>query len=221
MTTRLLLLVLLFSLSCLNQNEIIEFEKAIGEKHSKTLTILVDDFEQNYLAKQYREVSIKKAYKKFLEDIKDYKIQKRIQATPEIVNKIKESGFYEELYAITDSVWYNRVDNMYHTRTKVLLPNGEYKIGGYESSYGLNATTDEAETIKKHYSLKDRNFYGKYWSALRTVGEHERYIFDYIDINEAMGRTVASNLATGFINSRLDYDDYFVKRIIVTEFVEY
>ncbi|MCU4166669.1 hypothetical protein [Carboxylicivirga caseinilyticus] len=198
-----------------------EFELSIGEENSRTLTMLVNDFEENYLAKHYGDIDMKKAYKMFLVDIKDYNIKERIQARFELVDKIKKSGFYEELYAINDSVWYDKSENIYHLRTKSLLPNGEYKIGKHEISYGRSAKTNIEETIKKHYSFKNRNFNSKFWNALKNIGEKEQYIYEYIDNTEAMGSAVAFALANGFLNSHLDYSDYFVKRIIVTEFVEY
>lgn len=64
-----LIIILLLTLSCSNDKEIAEFEKVLGKENSETLTYLVNDFESDFLKRQYPNLDTKKAYKQFLTEL--------------------------------------------------------------------------------------------------------------------------------------------------------
>ena len=64
-----LIFILYFTFSCSSKKNVAEFENILGKENSKTLTYLVNDFESDYLMRQYPNSNTKKAYKKFLIDV--------------------------------------------------------------------------------------------------------------------------------------------------------
>lgn len=64
-------IILILFFSCSNKERISEFENILGDENSKTLTYLVNDFENDYLKKQYSNLDTPKAYRQFLTDMKN------------------------------------------------------------------------------------------------------------------------------------------------------
>jgi len=61
-----LLIILLFVSSCSENENIKHFETALGQENSKTLTYLVNDFENDFLKRQYPDLKTKRAYKQLV-----------------------------------------------------------------------------------------------------------------------------------------------------------
>ena len=62
-------IILLLTFSCSNEKDIAEFEKVLGKENSETLTYLVNDFESDFLKRQYPNLDTKNAYKQFLTEL--------------------------------------------------------------------------------------------------------------------------------------------------------
>jgi hypothetical protein len=68
----LIVSILIFSCSS-NKEQVAEFENVLGFDNSATLTLMVYDFENDFLKNKYPNLTIEKAYKKLLIDMRDNK----------------------------------------------------------------------------------------------------------------------------------------------------
>jgi len=92
--------ILIFSCTQTN-NQIIEFEKVLGERRTKALNLLVFDFEKN-LNKIYPDLPIEKAYKQYLNDLisdsttdfEKFKFQ-----SDKINLEFHQSGLWDDVYS--------------------------------------------------------------------------------------------------------------------------
>lgn len=100
---------LLLTLSCSQKkpdNRIAKFEKILGDKPTKSVNLLVSDFEEN-LDKIYPDLSTEKAYRKYLNEMisdsttnwEKFKFQSENTNT-----EFHKSGLWDEIYTM-DSVY--------------------------------------------------------------------------------------------------------------------
>ena len=221
-----LCLISLF-LSCSDNNRISEFEKTIGPNNTENLNRLVVDFENNFLKIQYPNLTKDSAYIYFLH-------QYRIQDTSNFksLKFLMNNPIRLELTTSVDSVWHNeQVDstNLIHLdRNKINIRERSFNVNGdldrriSESSFPYDLIYSDNKTIKDWFRiLVEPNTEGKYWKGLHSVRHEENFVNEYIEIVESSGRISSSILAMRILEYDRDYSNYFIKRIIISEFVFY
>ena len=230
-----LFIIVLLTFSCSNEKEITEFEKVLGEENSKTLTLLVNDFENDFLKKQYPNSKLNESYRKFLIDYKNGTTENWLPKPKEIANRFEASELKKEMYYHPDSVWilpnssYDKVeedslifldvDRPYIKLRKkdLMFSSPENIVYEYERHYvKIDSTTNKDSLINKVMNLRYVNYYnGKYRQATDYIrkfgGFFERFsdrknIFDKEQINEL------------FIEEA-DLNNELVRKLIVLEFV--
>ncbi len=63
------------------------------------------------------------------------------------------------------------------------------------------------------------NYHGKYRAALKSVANDNKFIAKYLDMTEAAGILHPPMLAYEMLNDKVDFSNYFIKRLIVTEII--
>ncbi|WP_034062587.1 hypothetical protein [Lacinutrix jangbogonensis] len=91
--------------SCSVNKNIKQFESTLGKENSETLTYLVKDFEDDFLQREYPDLKTKKAYKKFLEDIKNDNIKYWGKKSNTTIDRFNKSKLRLEMYCTSDSIW--------------------------------------------------------------------------------------------------------------------
>jgi len=213
------IIILFLICSCTNDKQIAEFESVFGKEKSETLTFLVSDFENDFLKNQYPNLSTVEAYKYFLHQfaIQDTSNFRKMSNKSE--KRFNKNDFRFEINSYVDSAWIEK-----HTVKFKLKFKNENNVFDYKTSEGgipswlINAETD---SIIQFYTQRvEVNNAGRYWKALKQVSKNNDFIIDYIDKTKASGGGfIPVILAQQMLKSDLDYSDYFIKRIIVTEFV--
>ncbi|WP_299339508.1 hypothetical protein [uncultured Psychroserpens sp.] len=216
------ILILIFS--CSNEDQISKFESILGKDNSGTLTHLVSDFEKDFLKRNYPDLKIEKAYLKFLSELENDpngNWKKTSKKSRELFNN---SSLKLQVYGIADSVWIDKkLDSlsskssipMIKVKWKYLGQNGKYNYGSSESSYDTSKNEDSIIAQRKKYIVI--NYYGKYREALKYVAEHNKFINKYLDMTQAAGSLHPSMLAYEMLIDDVDFSNYFIKRLIVTE----
>ncbi len=136
-----LLIILILTFSCSQKqtdNRITEFEKVLGERETKSLNLLVSDFEKN-LRKIYPNLLIEKAYRQYLTDMisRSTADWNKFQFQSDKTNtEFNESGLWDEIYT-KDSVYGLQVNRV-----------GKYMRALYEIK-------DSDALIKKYWNARD------------------------------------------------------------------
>lgn len=224
------IIILFLIFSCTNENQIAEFESVFGKEKSETLTFLISDFENDFLKNQYPNLSIEESYKHFLYQfaIQDTSNFRKMSNKSE--KRFNKNDFRYEINSYVDSAWIEKYttkfsikDTILKVKYKLKFKNEnnvfDYKISeGGIPSWLINAETD---SIIQFYTQRvEVNNSGRYWKALNQVSKKNDFIIDYIDKTKASGGGfIPVILAQQMLKSDLDYSDYFIKRIIVAEFI--
>jgi len=101
------------------------------------------------------------------------------------------------------------------------LKNGNYETSLAESFLIKRNNIDTNFEISRLYQSKERNIVSNYWFTLRNASRNMTFLKDYIDVIESMGNTSSYEMASGLLEADIKFDDYFIKRLIVTELVTY
>ena len=221
--TKILLtfIFLLLISSCSNKNQIVKFEKILGKEDSETLTSIVTEFENGFLKTNYPNLNTKKAYAEFLIDIESKRKLNWAKPTEIQLKKFNQSNLKNVVYGIPDSIWI--VENQKKTRTeyrvrrKYLNTKGEYKIGTLEATIPkINNNDSLITTLENYYDI---NYFGKYREALNTASKKNKFVQKYIEKTQEVGTLNIRLIAEKMTGANLDFDDYFTKRLIITEIV--
>ena len=219
-----ILLTSIFSLlifSCSNKKQIAEFELILGEENSETLTSMVVEFENGFLKSKYPKLSIEKAYSEYLTELESNITGNWERPTKKDIDKFNQSELKKVVYGLPDSIWVEESENKnrteYRIRRKYLTSNGEYKIGTLESSIPKVSDEDSLiATLQNHYDI---NYFGKYREALKSVSIEDKFIKKYLQMTTEAGMMDPRMIAYEMLIADLDFDDYFIKRLIVIEIV--
>lgn len=102
------LISLILIVSCLGKkttNQILEFDKILGEENIAFLDTLVYDFENDFLKNQYPSLDIEEAYRQFLIENRDGKTSHWKDFPQRSKDKFISSDLKLEIYKYPDSVW--------------------------------------------------------------------------------------------------------------------
>jgi hypothetical protein len=222
--------ILILSFSCSkgqNDSRISQFESILGEKESNTLTYLVEDFEKNYLQKNYPNLNTDDAYKKFLKDVNETgKTPIPMEILKDGFERFEKSNLKLEIYSIPDSVWIERNKNKTTFKSfdptlmikwKSLKNDGTYEYRTSESSTSYLNNMTEDEIIAFSTKRKEINYFGKYNEAIKTIFNEPSFVNDYFEYRDLSGNSNPLVFITRILNSDSDFNDYFIKRITVIE----
>ncbi len=230
-----LIIILLLTFSCSNEKEIAEFENILGYENSETLTLLVNDFENDFLKKQYPKTELNECYKKFLTDYKNGTTENWLPKPKKIANRFEPSELKKEMYFHPDSVWilpnssfdkveedsllFLDIDRPYiKLRKKDLMFSSPEKIVyEYERDYvRIDSTTDKDSLINQVMKSRHVNYYsGKYRQATDYIRKFGGFFERFSDRKNVFNKKQICEL----ILEEADLNDELVRKLIVLEFV--
>ncbi|MBA6153189.1 hypothetical protein [Gelidibacter maritimus] len=225
-----LLLILILTFGCSNQKDIKEFEAILGKENSETLTYIVNDFESDVLKRKYPNISTKKAYNQFLKELSQNQTEIRQKVSEDSRNLFEKSNLKLEIYSVPDSIWIERDSeklaiNKYNNPTlkikrKYLRADGTFRYGTSISSLQDQEPIDEdAIIIESHKNWNELNYDGRYSIALNAIANKSDFLNEYLKVRDASGIIDPKYIAERMLESKVDLNDYFIKRLIITEIV--
>jgi hypothetical protein len=224
-----LIIISLLTFSCSNEKDIAEFEKILGKENSETLTYLVNDFESDFLKRQYPNLDTKSAYQQFLTELSKGETEYWKVISKSSREYLKESDLRLEICSVPDSIWIERDPKkltlsysdvpMLKIKRKYLMPDGTFGYSTSVSSFRYKEPIDEDSIIESRKNWIDINYVGSYTRALNSISNKSRYLIGYLDIREAAGTIDPFIIAKQMLESKVDLNDYFIKRLIITEIV--
>ncbi len=194
-----LLIILLLTFGCSSDKDTAEFEKILGTESSETLTLLVNDFENDFLKKQYPDSELNESYRKFLIDYKNGNLENWRPLPKKITDIFNASELKKEMYYHPDSVWilpnssFDKVEedsiifldvNRPYIKLRkkdLMFSTPEKTVYEYKRYYvKIDSTTNKDSLINKIMNLKYVNFSnGKYIQAVNYIrkfgGFYERF----------------------------------------------
>jgi len=218
------ILILFIVLGCSKKADsyVTEFKTALGAENTKTLSLLISDFEKGFLKTNYPDVSTETAYKKFITDIRDQNTKNPIGVSKKSRNLFNSSRLKEAIYEPPpDSVWIE----------------GDVIMSIYKDTFGhvdtletimLQTKTFNLAYILKHkdsiidvaYKTEDLKVFGQYFSALEKVKKSNKYIPGYLDYKQMSGGFISpQKIAEIMLKYDLDYSNYIIKSIVLFEFI--
>jgi hypothetical protein len=224
-----LIIILLLTLSCSTKKDISEFEKVLGKENSKTLTYLVNDFESDFLKRQYPHLDTKNAYKQFLTELSKGETEYWKKISESSREYLEKSDLRLEIYSVPDSIWIERdpkkmlLSNgdipMLKIKRKYLMPDGTFGYSTSESSFRYKEPMNEDSIIKSRKNWIELNYVGSYTKALNSISNKSQFLTEYLGIRDAAGTIGPRLIADRMLETKIDLDDYFIKRLIITEII--
>lgn len=212
-----LFLFLLLIFSCSNTKQIFEFEQILGKENSETLTSFVAEFENGYLKNKYPNLTSEQAYERLLTEMRESKFQSWNKLPKFDKTLFDNSQLRLEVYTSVDSVWFeNNEDPRKVIQYKHLDNDGTFYKRTSWSSLRKEDIEHKDSVIKNLYTWTDLNYSGRFWEALKKSCQNDKLIVDYLDIAFSAGPVQPEILTNRILNANPNYDDYFIKRIIVT-----
>ncbi|CAL2089802.1 conserved exported hypothetical protein [Tenacibaculum sp. 190524A05c] len=223
-------------LSCSKNKATSEFEQVLGKTNSITLSVLVENFENDFLLKQYPDLSVTESYKEFLIDYGKRKFKNKQFLSSKDSLAFINSDLEKEMYYHPDSVWilpnstYDKVeedsllfiytDKPYlKLRKKDLVSSSEEKIVyKYERHYGIidNSETHQDSLINFVKNIRYTNYYdGRYRQALYHVEKYGGFFERFSERKGIISKLKMSEL----VLNEADLSNALVRKIIVLEFV--
>jgi hypothetical protein len=211
------------------QKKIAEFEKVLGKENSETLTYLVNDFESDFLKSQYPNLDTKKAYAQFLTELSKGETEYWKKFSESSREYLEKSNLRLEIYSVPDSIWIERDPKkltlsfsdvpMLKIKRKYLLPDGTFGYSTSETSFRYKDPIDEDSIIESRKNWIDINYVGSYSRALNSISNKSDFLIEYLDIREKAGMIDPKFISDRMLESKVDLNDYFIKRLIITEIV--
>jgi len=231
-----LIIILLLTFSCSSDKNTTEFEKVLGKENSETLSLLVNDFENDFLKKQYPNSELNESYRKFLIDYKNGSLENWVSLPKKITDRFNSSQLEKEMYYHPDSVWilpnssFDKVEEdslifldinrpyIKLRKKNLMFSSPEKTIYEYDRHYiKIDSTTDKDSLINKVMNLKYVNFYnGKYIQAVNNIRELGGFFERFSDVKNV------SNDKKEFcelVLEKADLNNKLVRKLIVLELV--
>lgn len=214
------LVLLIFIINC-SGNKTTEFDKILGTENSKTLNLLVSEFENDFLKRQYPNLDTKSAYLKFVTEISEGKTEHFVEYPEKSRDLFNKSTFRLEIYCVVDSTWieknpWNDKTLLVKGRTKCLNPDGSFENGSMEMPFNENEIPKDS--IQKRYiNFVETNFNGKYLKALNSISDKSDFLSTFADARSNFGIIATDIVAKQMLSYEIDMNDYYIRRIIVIE----
>ncbi|MEP5341039.1 MAG: hypothetical protein ABJL44_01045 [Algibacter sp.] len=225
-----LIIILLLTFSCSNQKEITEFEKVLGKENSEILTYLVNDFESDFLKRQYPNIGAKKAYNQFLTELSKGQTEYRPKISQTSREYLEKSTLRLEIYSVPDSIWierdpkkltfYKNSNASLNIKRKHLKSDGTFRYETSVSGFRYKEPIDEDSIIiESRKNWIDINYDGSYSRALNAISNKSDFLTEYLKIRNSAGKIDPDMIAERMLESKVDLNDYLIKRLIITEIV--
>lgn len=229
---KIIILFLTFC-SCSKDKYVTDFETTLGAENSQTLTELVEDFETDFLKRQYPKLKTENAYEKFLIELRDGKTSDWQKISKKGRENFKSSNLKYELYRYPDSVWIvknssfdKKEDSLELLFNQTPYIKSRYKYQNadetieylYSRSYpNILPEMDFDSIVEMEMKTPEFNGIGKYIQALYQIKERDTFFKNFVDYKNAVGMTKPNIIAKVMLEEKVDLNDYLVKRIIVLE----
>ncbi|MCL6294027.1 hypothetical protein [Jejuia spongiicola] len=183
--------------------------------------MLVSEFENDFLKRQYPNLDTKSAYEKFVTEISEGKTEHLIEFSEKSRNLFNESTLRLEIYCVVDSTWieknpWNDKALLVKGRTKCLNSDGTFENGLMEMPFNENEIS--RDSIQKRYmNFVESNFNGKYLKALNSISDKSDFWSSFVKDRNDFGIIISEFIAKRMLAHKVDFDDYYIKRLIVTE----
>ncbi|MCL6296245.1 hypothetical protein [Jejuia spongiicola] len=191
------------------------------------MTSLINDFEDDFLQKEYPDLSVEDAYIEFLIQVDDDMSGDWMKPSQDKRKVLDKNNFKFELYQIADSVWIEKnpdalfklEKSIVKTRWKYLNEKGIFEFNFSESTIAFFEPKNEDSLIKLRKKYIDINYTGKYRKALRAISKENQFIQEYLNMTDAAGNLDPRLIAGKMLFKKVDVSDYFIKRLIITEII--
>jgi len=210
----LTILILFFFFSCTQgkNDRVNEFENSLGERETKYLNELVNDFD-SFLNKKYKNEKFK--FKKYLTEISEsnqpdiWKIDKNKH---EEIRKTNLFAKYDSIYP--DSVWYdNNVYNVLYSDSDVGITNSIAYINEENKESNIDSIINSLKSKPRHKEIEPSYFQ----IALESIMTKDSLIQNYLDARKAAGTISIRLVADGLHYGLKPENEYFAKRILIME----
>lgn len=209
-----------------SDQNILEFDKTLGEQNVATLDYLVSDFENDFLKRQFPNLKTENAYKEFLTGLRDKKTDEWKKISTKSRLKFEKSALKDEIYRYPDSVWIERdtakmriksPEPIVISRFKYKNEDGSVEYLESQSSVPPMKNLDVNWLLEQKKDTPEFNTVGKYIQALYQIKDRDSFFNNFYKIKRDFGFIANDNLARVMLNDSVDFNDCLIKRIIVLE----
>lgn len=216
------IIILLLFIGCSeNKNRTTELDKILGEENSHTLNLLVSEFENGFLKKQYPNLDIEKAYRKFLTETSEGKIDYTKSITEKSKKIFNKSQLRLEIFCAADSTWievnpWNDKTLLVIARTRCKNPDETFENGSMEMPFDEKEISRDSMQ-KRYLNFVETNHNGKYLKALNSI-KYKSDFFNWFARNRNdFGIIPFHFTAERILADKVDLNDYNIRKIIVAE----
>lgn len=218
-----ILTLLITITSCSDKQDKKNFVMILGEENVETLDYLVESFENEYLKITYPEKDIESAYNVFIEQILkgaiNYDdISKKLKKSMELYSNSRL--LYEKL-KLVDSVWVLDSLNDKITlkmRYKFIDSTSQFNYSYDKKEWSLKSESLDSIFYKSSHTVRS-NYQGKYLKAIKVLKNRSLFFKRYNNIIDAVGSSDYLLTADLMKRRNVDYNDYFIKRVVVLDLV--
>ena len=219
-------LILLFIVSCSDkkpEKQTTEFDKILGMENSETLNLIVSEFENGFLKRQYPNLDTKSAYTKFVTDVSVDKTKNFVEFSKKTKDLFYKSKLRLEIYCVIDSTWieknpWNDESLLVKGRTNCLNHDGTFENGLMEMPF--NEKEISRDSIQKRYlKFVKTNYNGKYLKALNSISDKSEFLSSFVKDRVDFGIIPSEFIAKRLLAYNADMEDYYVRRIIAIELI--
>jgi len=218
---KIFIILLLFIGCSENKNPTTEFDKILGKENSETLNLLVSEFENDFLKKQYLNLGIENAYEKFLTEISEEKIDYTKAISEKSKNIFDKSQLRLEIFCVADSTWietnpWNDKTLLVKARTRCQKPDGTFEKGSMEMPFDEKEIS--RDSIQKRYmNFVETNHNGKYLKALNAIKYKSDFLNSFATDRNDFGIIPFHFTAERILADKVDLNDSDIRKIIVAE----
>jgi hypothetical protein len=218
---KIIITLLLFIGCSENKNPTTEFDKILGKENVETLNLLVSEFENDFLKRQYPNLDTKSAYKKFAIEISEGKTERLLEFSEKTRSIFNKSNLRLDIYCVIDSTWieknpWNDKTLLVKGRTRCLKPDGTFENGSMEMPFNENEISRDS-IQKKYMNFVESNYNGKYLKALNSISDKSDFLSSFAKNRTNFGIIVPELIAKKMLAHNVDFDSYYIRRLIVLE----
>lgn len=216
------IIILVLFIGCSeNKNQSTEFDKVLGKENSETLNFLVSEFENDFLKKQYPYLDIENAYRKFLTEISEEKIDYTKSITGKGKNIFDKSQLRLEIFCVADSTWietnpWNDKTLLVKGRTRCKNPDGTYENRSMEMPFDEKEISRDSMQ-KRYLNFVQTNHNGKYLKALNSIKYKSDFLNSFATDRNDFGIIPFYFTAERILADKVDLNDFDIRKIIVAE----
>lgn len=198
-----------------------EFDKILGKENSETMNVLVAEFENDFLKRQYPNLDIEDSYLKFVSEVSEGKTEHFVQFSEKSKKLFRKSRLRLEVYCIVDSTWveknpWNNKTLLVKGRTKCLKPDGTFESGSMEMPFNESEVSRDS-ILKRYMNFVKSNFNGTYLKALNSISDKSDFLKSFVEIRNNFGIINSKLIAKRMLAYNVNMNDYYIRRIIVIE----